>query len=112
MEALLTDRLEKLVARDTSWNKEKTEHAVDKYFEFLKKCRDNPDTIIEPTELVDKVWHTAILDTRNYVAFCNDYFGYYLHHTPYEEVKSPYYLACGGNCAVGPGDDRPSRCRK
>lgn len=31
---------------------------------------------------VDEAWHQFVLFTAEYVAFCNEYFGYYLHHAP------------------------------
>lgn len=32
--------------------------------------------------ILDEMWHTFILFTRDYTDFCERYFGYYLHHTP------------------------------
>ncbi len=32
--------------------------------------------------VLDEMWHTFILFTREYTAFCLDKFGYYLHHMP------------------------------
>ena len=31
---------------------------------------------------VDEVWHQFILDTQNYMDFCEEVFGEYLHHKP------------------------------
>jgi hypothetical protein len=31
---------------------------------------------------VDEVWHQFVLFTVEYVAFCNKYFGHYVHHAP------------------------------
>lgn len=31
---------------------------------------------------VDEVWHTFILFTRDYVSFCDETFGFFLHHQP------------------------------
>lgn len=31
---------------------------------------------------VDNVWHQFILFTKDYMAFCNDFLGGYLHHNP------------------------------
>ena len=31
---------------------------------------------------VDEVWHTFILFTRDYMSFCEEVFGHYLHHQP------------------------------
>lgn len=32
--------------------------------------------------VVDEVWHTFILFTRDYANFCQDVFGFFVHHTP------------------------------
>ncbi len=35
-----------------------------------------------PSVLVDKCWHEFLLDSRNYIQFCDAAFGRYLHHVP------------------------------
>ena len=40
------------------------------------------------SELVDEVWHTFILFTKEYRIFCNTIFGEYIHHEP--DVSSRY----------------------
>ncbi|MFE5921005.1 hypothetical protein [Streptomyces sp. NPDC056468] len=35
-----------------------------------------------PSELVDPGWHTLILHTGWYAAWCEEQFGYFLHHQP------------------------------
>ncbi|MFY0581028.1 hypothetical protein ACN28S_48360 [Cystobacter fuscus] len=36
------------------------------------------------------MWHTFILETRDYMKFCERYFGFYIHHkpTPQEEHEA------------------------
>jgi hypothetical protein len=42
-----------------------------------------PRLAISPsTKLVDEMWHTFILFSRDYVTFCEQFFGFYLHHSP------------------------------
>jgi hypothetical protein len=31
---------------------------------------------------VDKLWHSFILFTKEYAAFCNEYVGHFIHHAP------------------------------
>lgn len=31
---------------------------------------------------IDDMWHTFLLFTKDYMAFCEQFFGKYLHHTP------------------------------
>lgn len=50
-------------------------------------------TIYEPLISIDKMWHEFILFTKDYMSFCDDNFGYYLHHQPktissYGDTKS------------------------
>lgn len=32
--------------------------------------------------ILDEMWHTFILFTKDYKRFCMDYFGFFIHHTP------------------------------
>lgn len=32
--------------------------------------------------VIDEMWHNFILFTKDYSAFCDNYFGHYLHHSP------------------------------
>ena len=34
---------------------------------------------------LDEMGHTCVLFTRDYAAFCDRYFGFFLHHVPAEE---------------------------
>ncbi len=38
-------------------------------------------------EKIDWMWHTFILFTRDYAAFCDRYFGFFLHHVPNEDEE-------------------------
>jgi hypothetical protein len=39
-------------------------------------------TVFGPMRLLDEMWHTFILFTREYTEYCNDNFGFYVHHAP------------------------------
>ena len=43
-------------------------------------------TLGMPSKAVDVAWHEFILLTREYQSFCNEAFGYYLHHSPEETM--------------------------
>lgn len=32
--------------------------------------------------IIDEMWHTFILLTKDYAAFCQQYFGEFMHHEP------------------------------
>lgn len=45
--------------------------------------KDKITLAISPSiKLLDEMWHTFILFTKDYHDFCQEYFGYYLHHFP------------------------------
>ncbi|HEY3804288.1 MAG TPA: hypothetical protein VGL61_16840 [Kofleriaceae bacterium] len=39
-------------------------------------------TVFGPMKLIDEMWHTFILFTREYTEYCQDNFGFYIHHAP------------------------------
>lgn len=39
--------------------------------------------VLPPSVEIDQVWHTHILFTRDYIAFCDKVFGEYAHHVPH-----------------------------
>jgi len=45
---------------------------------------------------VDEVWHTFILFTREYAAFCREAFGEFIHHVP-RTSRSPLAASSGDN---------------
>jgi hypothetical protein len=46
-------------------------------------------TLGMPSRAVDVAWHEFILMTREYQSFCDEAFGYYLHHTPEQTLDEP-----------------------
>ena len=56
--------------------------AVEEYRRFLVLKMENPGEKLAPTGLMDKAWHTHILDTRRYAEDCEKMFGRFLHHNP------------------------------
>ena len=45
---------------------------------------------------VDEIWHTFILFTREYAAFCREAFGEFIHHVP-RTSRSPLAESSGDN---------------
>lgn len=41
-----------------------------------------PPPILRPQLMLDEMWHTFVLRTRDYASFCTRYFGDFLHHEP------------------------------
>ncbi|GGM27952.1 hypothetical protein GCM10011608_10980 [Micromonospora sonchi] len=65
---------------------------LDQALAFLAACATTTRPI-GPSELVDIGWHTFILHTADYAAFCQRIAGRFIHHQP----------------EPAPGDERPSR---
>ncbi len=50
------------------------------YFLICKEYDGKP--VAMPSKLVDSAWHNFILSTQRYRVFCQEAFGWYLHHLP------------------------------
>ncbi|OSM02162.1 glycine-rich domain-containing protein [Magnetofaba australis] len=59
--------------------------------DFFCLCRMSKKRamVFMPSQAVDVAWHEFILFTRTYADFCKRGFGYFLHHTPTEAMRSP-----------------------
>ena len=44
---------------------------------FAFACAIHPEM-----QEIDDMWHTFLLFTKDYAAFCNEYFGHFIHHNP------------------------------
>lgn len=47
-----------------------------------------------PNAILDNMWHTFILFTRDYYTFCNSYLGQFIHHVPMkrgQEIQKGYF---------------------
>jgi len=58
-------------------------HLVEEYLKFLALKKEHQDFFAEkfsPSLLVDKMWHTHILDTQSYMLACGSD---YIHHDPF-----------------------------
>jgi hypothetical protein len=60
---------------------------LDQALAFLGACAVT-STPIGPTELVDIGWHTFILYTAEYAAFCEQIAGRFIHHVPDDERQT------------------------
>lgn len=79
---------ERLVARiivDEQIERQLAERIMDQALAFLMACAGNPGKHLSPSKLIDIGWHTFILYTREYAAFCDKIAGYFIHHVPEDE---------------------------
>jgi len=57
--------------------------AVNQYRRFLSLRIRYPMAHLVPTDDIDLIWHTHILDTERYASDCQRLFGSFLHHNPF-----------------------------
>jgi hypothetical protein len=67
----------------SGWSREQTVKAITKYMMFMCLIHSYPNVALVPTQEIDKIWHTHILDTEKYAADCQMLFGHFIHHYPY-----------------------------
>jgi|AntRauTorckE6833_2_1112554.scaffolds.fasta_scaffold27903_2 hypothetical protein len=46
--------------------------------------------------VVDEMYHAFMLNTRLYLHFCRDYIGFFIHHTPVDDVQADEIRLVGG----------------
>lgn len=74
---------EKLISY-SGWKSEKVMAVEMLYKEWLVLHKVYGDSFaLAPSKALDEYWHYHILDTKKYMADCEQVFGYYLHHYPY-----------------------------
>lgn len=78
----LWERLVNRIVKDEDMERSLAERIMDQALGFLKFGADHPDQSFSPSPLVDIGWHTFILYTREYMAFCQRVAGAYIHHSP------------------------------
>ncbi|MEM7618019.1 MAG: hypothetical protein AAF244_01415 [Pseudomonadota bacterium] len=69
--------------KEEGWSLEQVDEIEPLYKGYLFLHIALPHLVHVPTEAIDEMWHTHILDTQKYMKDCLECFGYYLHHYPY-----------------------------
>lgn len=83
--AELFGRLSRRLVIEEKLNRELADRIVDQALAFLSACATNTGDPLAPSELVDLGWHTFLLHTKDYAAFCDRIAGRFLHHVPSDE---------------------------
>ena len=60
---------------------EEGESCFTSFKQFLVVCARS-DTPRAPSSTIDDMWHTALLFSRSYFAYCEQFFGEIVHHDP------------------------------
>jgi len=64
------------------WPRQKIARSLMRYLMFLTLVYLYPNTVLVPTQEIDRVWHCHILHTRKYRQDCEMLFGYFIDHEP------------------------------
>jgi hypothetical protein len=86
----LWNRLVGRIVKDEDMELSLAERIMDQALGFLKLISLTPGQSFGPSPLVDIGWHTFILYTRDYAAFCEKVAGYFIHHSPFDEEGVDY----------------------
>ena len=70
------------VQKNNKWSKDKAEMVLNEYGRFMTLIKLYPEHSFVPCNDVDEVWHTHLIYTKLYKNFCEDVFGFFLHHNP------------------------------
>jgi len=58
---------------------------------FLVICAEAPKISHAPSSIIDDAWHSFVLHTKEYQAFCEDYLGRFVHHNPTDAPEKEAY---------------------
>ena len=91
-------------------DEELAQRIINEALAFLNLCAIQNETAYGPSELVDIGWHTFILYTKEYAAFCDRVAGRFLHHNPNDEqgqlsAHSVLYETVAALREIGPVDE-------
>lgn len=64
------------------WDEERVARALHEYKQFLALMHWNPEAVLVPSEDIDDIWHTHVLNTARYQTDCETIFGCFQHHSP------------------------------
>lgn len=67
---------------DRLWDEDRVARALQEYRQFLALMLWYPNAVLVPSEDIDDVWHTHVLNTARYQADCEAIFGCFQHHFP------------------------------
>lgn len=72
-------------------NSEQAVFLQEDMLKFLFLCgtknKGGADCKFSPPKKIDEAWHLFILHTKDYENFCNEYFGFFIHHKPFTRAE-------------------------
>jgi hypothetical protein len=75
--------MSKIMTKVKYWKPDIDQAEAEKQYRlFIYLCSIYDGFLVVPNEIVDEVWHNHILFTHDYLAFCNQIAGKFIHHNP------------------------------
>lgn len=85
------DRLLHRYSMDYGVSIEESRRRFNALKEFLIVCAAKPGYKVT-SDPIDQMWHTFLLFTKDYKAFCEDNLGMFINHEPFEYAAPQAYL--------------------
>ncbi|SFB54615.1 hypothetical protein SAMN05216266_11852 [Amycolatopsis marina] len=84
----LFSRLVNRIVKERKNSREQAARIMDQALAFLAACANSTEPL-SPSDAIDIGWHTFILYTREYAAFCDRIAGRFIHHDPTDTRAIP-----------------------
>lgn len=78
------------LARDKHLSKRAARTRFVEMLKFLEVCAATRQ-VVSPPPRIDDAWHAFVLFTRDYAAYCEARFGFFVHHDPSEASEPAAY---------------------
>ncbi|MFJ2270227.1 glycine-rich domain-containing protein [Streptomyces sp. NPDC087849] len=76
------EREVQLIMRDHAMERDLAERIFGQAVAYLVTSAERPEVPMGPAQAVDLGVHSFVLDSINYMAFCDQHAGRYIHHVP------------------------------
>lgn len=84
-------RLLERYAADNGVSRDVAAERFEAFKQFMIVCAMKPGPKVT-SDPIDSVWHSFLLFTSDYRAFCTDYLGRFINHEPFEQPNPSAYL--------------------
>jgi hypothetical protein len=85
------DRMLARYSNDKGVSLEEARRGFQAFKEFMVVCAVKPGPKIT-SDPIDSMWHTFLLFTKEYRAFCEEYLGRFINHEPFESPSPSTYM--------------------
>lgn len=81
------DKVVERILKDGSIPEDQVDEAVAEFRKYLTFVALGWDRVGMTSPIIDEVWHAFILHTRDYATFCEEVFGFFVHHNPDSSIE-------------------------